>query len=352
MDALMQYDSSDSLELCESDDDDDQPVKRQTAMTRRRSDDLNLKTRTDPASEASTAACVQTLRFHEKAVKDATWSASGREILSAGYDRTARICDVEKERSSSGVELQTLDLEDPGVATSCCCHDDFVTSVKWHPVNHHLFVSGSRNVIKCWDKRNTSRPAKTFKYKEPFGQVQDMVFVRDGSEFFCCSDLVARDSADRNIMAWHFDSGVVLSNQIFQLSVYPPLDSPQPSVYPPLDSPQPSVYPPLDSPQPSVHPPLDSPQPSVYPPLDSPQPSVHPPLDSPQPSVYPPLDSPQPSVYPPLDSPQPSVYPPLDSPQPSVYPPLDSPQPSVYPPLDSPQPSVYPPLDSPQPLPP
>ena len=55
MDALMQYDSSDSLELCESDDDDDQPVKRQTAMTRRRSDDLNLKTRTDPASEA----CIQ-----------------------------------------------------------------------------------------------------------------------------------------------------------------------------------------------------------------------------------------------------------------------------------------------------
>ena len=45
-----------------------------------------------------------------------------------------------------------------------------------------------------------------------------MVFLRDGSEFLCCSDLVARDSADRNIMAWHFDSGVVLSNQIFQVS--------------------------------------------------------------------------------------------------------------------------------------
>ena len=45
---------------------------------------------------SATPACVQTLRFHEKAVKDATWSASGREILSAGYDRMARICDVEK----------------------------------------------------------------------------------------------------------------------------------------------------------------------------------------------------------------------------------------------------------------
>ena len=45
---------------------------------------------------SSTPTCVQTLRFHEKAVKDATWSAQGREILSGGYDRTARICDVEK----------------------------------------------------------------------------------------------------------------------------------------------------------------------------------------------------------------------------------------------------------------
>ncbi|KAI0207981.1 WD repeat-containing protein 25 [Lamellibrachia satsuma] len=148
---------------------------------------------------STTPTCVQTLRFHEKAVKDATWSVQGREVLSGGYDRTARICDVEK-----------------GVTTSCCHHNDFVTSVKWHPVNHHLFVTGSRNVIKCWDKRNISRPAKIFMYKEVFGQVQDIAFLRDGSEFLCCTDTVARDSADRSIMAWHFNSGVVLSNQIFQ----------------------------------------------------------------------------------------------------------------------------------------
>ena len=39
--------------------------------------------------------CVQTLRRHEKAIKDATWSSSGRQILSCGYDKTARITDVE-----------------------------------------------------------------------------------------------------------------------------------------------------------------------------------------------------------------------------------------------------------------
>ena len=45
---------------------------------------------------STTPTCVQTLKFHEKAVKDATWSVQGREVLSGGYDRTARICDVEK----------------------------------------------------------------------------------------------------------------------------------------------------------------------------------------------------------------------------------------------------------------
>ena len=48
-------------------------------------------------------------------------------------------------------------------------------------------------------------------------QVQDIEFLRDGSEFLSCTDMVARDSADRSIMAWDFDSGVVLSNQIYQV---------------------------------------------------------------------------------------------------------------------------------------
>lgn len=39
--------------------------------------------------------CVQVLRHHSRAVKDAEWSMCGRQILSCGYDRKAIIADVE-----------------------------------------------------------------------------------------------------------------------------------------------------------------------------------------------------------------------------------------------------------------
>ena len=43
------------------------------------------------------------------------------------------------------------------------------------------------------------------------------MFLEDGSTFFSSSDLVTRDSADRNLMAWDFSTGVTLSNQIYQV---------------------------------------------------------------------------------------------------------------------------------------
>ena len=45
---------------------------------------------------SSGSSCVQTILCHQKAVKDAVWSSTGRQILSCGYDLTARISDVEK----------------------------------------------------------------------------------------------------------------------------------------------------------------------------------------------------------------------------------------------------------------
>lgn len=46
--------------------------------------------------------CVQTLAFHRRAVKDADWASSGRQLVSCGFDRTARVSDVE-----SGIRLFT-----------------------------------------------------------------------------------------------------------------------------------------------------------------------------------------------------------------------------------------------------
>jgi len=44
---------------------------------------------------SSSDSCVRTLKCHAKAVKDAVWIDSGKQIISCGYDKTARISDVE-----------------------------------------------------------------------------------------------------------------------------------------------------------------------------------------------------------------------------------------------------------------
>ena len=41
-------------------------------------------------------ACTQSLTCHTEAVKDAKWSHCGSHVLSCGYDKTARLFDVEK----------------------------------------------------------------------------------------------------------------------------------------------------------------------------------------------------------------------------------------------------------------
>ncbi|XP_045186364.2 WD repeat-containing protein 25-like [Mercenaria mercenaria] len=143
--------------------------------------------------------CVQILRVHSKAVRDVAWNHDGKQLLSCSYDKSAAVSDAET-----------------GAAISKFEHSSFVTCCKYHPVNHHVCVTGSNNQIQTWDSRTPSRPCKTFTYKDTIGQVQDLVLTGDGSTLFSCSDLVTRDSADRNLMAWDFRTGVVLSNQIYQ----------------------------------------------------------------------------------------------------------------------------------------
>ncbi|XP_064623335.1 uncharacterized protein LOC135485354 isoform X2 [Lineus longissimus] len=143
---------------------------------------------------------LQTLKHHTKGVRDIVWSHSAKEILSCGYDRKVFFSDVEK-----------------GISIRCYDHDDFVTCLAVHPVEPHIFVSGTRNAILCWDMRtNVQQPVKEFRYKDDIGQVQDVLFINNGAELISTGDIVTRDSADRNIMAWDFRTTVVLSNQVYQ----------------------------------------------------------------------------------------------------------------------------------------
>ncbi|ELT91227.1 hypothetical protein CAPTEDRAFT_226501 [Capitella teleta] len=142
---------------------------------------------------------IQVLSRGSKGVKQAVWSRDGKQVLCGSYDKVAVLYDVQ-----SGCEVIQ------------CAHEDYVTAVKFHPMQDHLFVTGGCNLLHCWDVRMINKPYKKFVYKDAFGQVQDICFNIDGLEFFTCNDQVCRDSSDRNIMAWDFEKGVVVSNQIYQ----------------------------------------------------------------------------------------------------------------------------------------
>uniref|UniRef100_A0ACB8G5L7 WD repeat-containing protein 25 n=1 Tax=Sphaerodactylus townsendi TaxID=933632 RepID=A0ACB8G5L7_9SAUR len=52
-------------------------------------------------------------------------------------------------------------------------------------------------------------------YKAAVQQTLDIMFLPEGKEFFTSTDVVSQDSADRTIMAWDFQTGAKISNQIF-----------------------------------------------------------------------------------------------------------------------------------------
>ncbi|XP_059735061.1 WD repeat-containing protein 25 isoform X2 [Bos taurus] len=86
-------------------------------------------------------------------------------------------------------------------------HRGPVNSVQWCPVSarSHMLLSTSMD--------------KTFKvvrsYKATIQQTLDILFLREGSEFLSSTDASSRDSADRTIIAWDFQSSAKISNQIF-----------------------------------------------------------------------------------------------------------------------------------------
>ncbi|XP_076464034.1 WD repeat-containing protein 25-like [Babylonia areolata] len=143
--------------------------------------------------------CVRTLTTHTKAVRDVQWSTDGRCVLSCSYDRSAAVTDVETGQRQ--VQLE---------------HSGFVSAGRFHPVTPHLVTTGTKDCIQVWDIRDPVVPVRILTHREQFGQVQDLMFSHDGQELFSCGDVVARESADRSIMAWDFRTGVILSNQIFQ----------------------------------------------------------------------------------------------------------------------------------------
>lgn len=134
---------------------------------------------------------------HSGAVRDACWTPCGRRVLSGSFDCTAVITDVE-----TGQPTVTVDT---GFRVMC------VTLVPGRP---DVFLCGGNSpAVKAWD----SRCCKVVRvFSAGIQQTLALLFLRGGSVFISSSDCVSRDSADRTLMVWDFQTTARLSNQIYQ----------------------------------------------------------------------------------------------------------------------------------------
>lgn len=134
---------------------------------------------------------------HEGAVKDVIWNHDGSSLLTASFDQTSKLIDVET-----------------GTARASYKCDDLLTSIILHKNDHNVYLTGTmKSGIFAWDIRQ-AEPVK--RYKSLFGQVQDLLFLPNGKVFLSSAEVIRKNSMDKAIMAWDFDSTAVVSNQIYQ----------------------------------------------------------------------------------------------------------------------------------------
>ncbi|KAM9842350.1 WD repeat-containing protein 25 [Aulostomus maculatus] len=145
---------------------------------------------------AESGRCLRVYTCHSGAVRDACWTPCGRHLLTGSFDNTAVITDVETG--------QLLLKSDNQFKVMC---------VALHPSNPEIFLCGGYSpTVKAWD----SRSCKVVKeYKAGIQQTLDILFLRGGADFITSSDCVSRDSADRTLIAWDFQTTAKVSNQIY-----------------------------------------------------------------------------------------------------------------------------------------
>lgn len=148
-----------------------------------------------------------TLSSHTKGVKQVCWRSEINQILSCSLDQTVSLTDVE-----TGSIIQKYKER------------NYVTSICLNPKDDRLFLSGvSKTGIFCFDIRTKTLVRK---YETLFGDnISSIEFINsttqsnnnnNGSEFISSSDITRRNSLDKSILVWHFDSGIILSNQVYQ----------------------------------------------------------------------------------------------------------------------------------------
>ncbi|XP_028251460.1 WD repeat-containing protein 25 [Parambassis ranga] len=145
---------------------------------------------------AESGRCLRVYTCHSGAVRDACWTPCGRRLLTGSFDNTAVITDVETGKRAVKLDNQFR-----------------VMCVAVHPSHPEVFLCGGySSMVKAWD----SRSCKVVKeYKAGIQQTLDILFLKGGVDFITSSDCVSRDSADRTLIAWDYQTTAKVSNQIY-----------------------------------------------------------------------------------------------------------------------------------------
>ncbi|CAH1963255.1 unnamed protein product [Acanthoscelides obtectus] len=125
--------------------------------------------------------CIRTYYGHRQAVRDINFNNSGKQFLSAGYDRYIKLWDTETGQVISRFTSRKIPY-----------------CVKFNPekTKQHLFVAGtSDKKIICWDTRSGDIVQE---YDRHLGAVNSITFVDDNRRFVTTSD-------DKSLRVWEWD---------------------------------------------------------------------------------------------------------------------------------------------------
>ncbi|XP_041711509.2 WD repeat-containing protein 25 isoform X2 [Coregonus clupeaformis] len=162
---------------------------------------------------AESGQCLQVYSSHSGAVRDACWSPCGRRLLTGSFDNTAMVTDVETGQQIVKVGNQFK-----------------VMCLAVQPNDPEVFLCGGYSAeVKAWDAR-TCKVERV--YRAGIQQTLAILFLTGGREFVTSSDSVSRDSAERTLIAWDFQTTAKVSNQIYHerytcpsLALHPQQDS-------------------------------------------------------------------------------------------------------------------------------
>lgn len=136
---------------------------------------------------------------HSAAIKDVQWHVNGEHLISGGFDKSVRVTDINTCQVTNQFSL-----------------NEFVTCIKPHPSDANSIVIGTyKGGCECWDLR-ANEVSKVFKGLH--GNMTGTEFINQGTQLVTCAEVTTRNSMDKAVMVWDWESAAPISNQVYHES--------------------------------------------------------------------------------------------------------------------------------------